>query len=217
MPYRLPKEIKIGVLNGSNNDFDRAVMKGKKNVPVSLDIKSSGNIFLSASEDELSGNDLNNFLLSHIFNCFNAFPLGSLKIHLITNSPEIEYYHLQNELNDSCSSDLFCIYDNFDILDDFKNIICKDTIRKFTSKCNDFYALRAVDTTEKMNLIIVKGLNGAACYDLERSLDTLECLSGQYGHKCGIRFLILEDKSNNEHDTYTKQLGRCYYNRKIAN
>ena len=187
---KLPNNLYIGKHIVDSDSFSQLLFDN--NVPPCIFINSmyKGNLYIRDFDNNI--NSIDKFIVAYVFSCLNEFPLGALRIHIIDKSPGILTI-LENKLNDKSNKKLLTTYKDFSILDTLTDIVCKDLSKKIGPNCRNIYELYKTDKSVAINLVIIKApLSQNSNYELGEALERIKVLSGEYGHNCGMRFLIID-------------------------
>ena len=185
---------------------------GRKNAYTYIDndLKNQGNIIVSTDVESISDEKIDSFIASYILKMMNEFPLGSINIHIFDRNISYLFKRLSNSFSGANTSDaakrIVRVYSDTSYLKTLNDVVCDDILRKTSVEIPDLYSIYESDDSDPFNLIIIRNClldnNGYV------SLETLETLSAltkinDIGHRCGIRFLIVEDSAS-----FTKNMNK---------
>lgn len=186
----LPRNICIGQHVAGKDSFSKMLFSNNENPYVVLNLTYKGNIYISDFDNDARATD--RFITAYIFSCLNRFPLGALNIHIIDKTPNLTVI-TENKLGGKFSKKILTIHKDFSVLDNLNNVICRDISKKIGSACRNVYDLYDRDKTECVNLVIIRAPFGKNSeYEVGNALEKVKVLSGDYGHNCGVRFLIID-------------------------
>lgn len=165
-----------------------------------LDIKKQGNILLQTSYEQMEAESIDNFIISYVFKYIEAFPVGTVNVHIFDQNANFLYRRLYNcfqfENASETTKKAVQIHSDLTDLKTFRDINCEDIFRKTSVSMSDLYSIYEKDATDPFNLIILRdGIVDGSGYASTEVLDAVYSLSkpGDIGHKCGLRFLIVDN------------------------
>ena len=170
---------------------------------VEIDLKKQGNIIIQTSFDQMESEPIDNFVLSYIFRYLEAFPVGTVNIHIFDQNANFLYKRLCNCFQSENASEgtkrAVQLHSDLNDLSTFRDVTCEDIFKKTSVSNPDLYSVHEHDTTDPFNLIIIRdGLVDGSGYSSSEILDAVNSLSkpADIGHKCGLRFLIIDNSTS---------------------
>lgn len=185
---KLMKDIKV------NNIFQN----------ISINLRSNGNLIIKTDFSSIDDSFIDDYIIAYIFRFIESFPLGSVNVHLFDKNIDYKYMTINNIFHDENAGhnakNLITLHDSINDIN-VLNTKSIDIYKKLSNK-SDLYSLYLEDQSEAFNLIIIRdGLiqNGFGSSDI---LQTIKHLTDNdnIGHKCGFRFLIIDDSSSRERE-----------------
>lgn len=174
---------------------------------VYANLREQGNTIVQLAHEQMSDERLDDFVLSYIFRFIEAFPAGNVNVHLFDVNTGFLYKRLSNAFQGENAGEqtkrTIKIYDDMRDLTDFRRVFCDDIFNKTSTDSPDLFSIYNHDQTDPFTLVVLKdGLVNGSGYALSDILDTILTLSkpGDIGHKCGVRFLILNNSKSFESD-----------------
>ena len=172
---------------------------------IDIEIKNKGNVLISTPYENIDGTDLDSFVMAYIFSFIEAFPLGSLNIHIFDKNPSFLIRRLCNSFESEdigeSAKKIIQIHSDLSDISKFQDVICPDIFKKTSVSIPDLFSIYDNDQTDPFNLIILRnGLVDNSGYASAEILGTINALTrnGDMGHRCGLRFLIIDDSSSFE-------------------
>lgn len=165
------------------------------------DIRNQGNIYVSTEFEYISDAQIDNFTISYILRYLESFPLGTVHIHIFDRNAN----YLIRRLCSSFASEklgedtrkVIQLHNNLNDIYAFRDVTCEDIIKKISVEAPDLYSIHQKgDKTDAFNLLVLRnGLVDSSGYASSDILDAVNMLTktSDIGHKCGIRFLIIDD------------------------
>lgn len=170
-----------------------------------LDMHNQGNMIITTPIDCIEDKQIDEFLLSYIFRFIESFPLGSVNVHIFDENTKYVFKRLHNCFQDEKNGEIakrnIQIHTSLNELTVIRDIICEDVFRKTSLEVPDLYAIHKVDHSDPFNLIVLRdGILDGNGYAAAEVLDTIRYLTdpSEIAHKCGIRFLILDNSASYE-------------------
>ena len=194
---KLPRSICIGQHIAGEDEFSQLLFSDKDNRPyVWLNLMHKGNLYIQDLDNDTRSMD--RFISAYIFSCLDKFPLGALNIHIIDQNSNITNF-IANKISSNLNKKIVTIHKDFSIIDNIKDVVCKDIAKKIGSSCRNIFELFEKDSSESINLIIIKApLGDTSRYEIVNALEKIRLLTDEYGHNCGIRFLIIDTTKRKE-------------------
>ena len=165
-----------------------------------IDLRKQGNTIIQTTYEQMETEEIDNFILSYVFRYLETFPLGTVNIHIFDQNTSYLYRRLSNSFQSENASEgtkrTVQIHSDLNDLATFRDVNCEDIFKKTSLSTPDLYSIHKTDTTDPFNLIILRdGLVDGSGYASSEALDTICSLSrpGDIGHKCGFRFLIVDN------------------------
>lgn len=204
---KLPMSLMIGKIKNESN-IDALIDLGITNSfePLNINLNKSGNVLISTAYKDLASEDIDNFIFAYIFKFIECFPMGAVKVRIFNQNANYLYKRLTNCFQDEklgeLAKDTVKMYDKVSDLEKIKNEICEDVFKKTSVDKPDLYSIYKEDSTDSFNLIVLRdGLTDANGICSLNSLEMINNLTkpGDLGHKCGLRFLIVNKNDANEY------------------
>ena len=171
-----------------------------RNQYVYIDLKNQGNIMICSDYEHLSDIQIDEFIISYIFRFLESFPVGTVNIHIFNQNSIHLYKRLTNSFQSENAGEqtkkVVQIHTNLNDLTTFRDVHCEDVFRKTSVSKPDLYAVYEEDRSDLFNLIILRdGLIDGSGYATAEILNIINSLSKpeETGHKCGLRFLIIDN------------------------
>lgn len=167
---------------------------------IEINLKNQGNILIQTSFEQMESEAIDNFVLSYVFRYLELFPIGTVNIHIFDQNANFLYKRLcncfQSENASEGTKSAVQLHSDLNELSIFRDVTCEDIFKKTSVSNPDLYSVHEHDTTDPFNLIIIRdGLVDGSGYASSDMLDAVNALSkpGDIGHKCGLRFLIIDN------------------------
>lgn len=167
---------------------------------IEIDLKKQGNVMIQTTYDQMESEIMDNFILSYIFRYFEGFPVGTINIHIFDQNANYLYKRLCNCFQTENASEgtkrAIQLHSNLSDLTILRDANCEDIFKKTSINNPDLYSIYEHDAMDPFNLIILcDGLVDGSGYVSSEILDVVNSLSrpGDIGHKCGLRFLIIDN------------------------
>lgn len=167
---------------------------------IEIDLKKQGNVMIQTSYDQMESEAVDNFILSYIFRYLEAFPVGTVNVHIFDQNANYLYKRLcncfQGENVSEGTKRAVQLHSDLADLSTFRDVNCEDIFKKTSVNNPDLYSIYEHDATDPFNLIIIRdGLVDGSGYASSEVLEVVHSLSkpGDIGHKCGLRFLIIDN------------------------
>ena len=168
-------------------------------------LKSQGNVILKTPFESMSDDAIDAFVAAYIIRYIETFPLGTVNVHIVDNNASFLFRRLcnsfQSENAGEVANKVVRLYSSMDVVSTFQEVICEDIFKKTSRTCPDLYSIYETDRTDAFNLIVLRdGLVGNNGYASTEVLDAVSALTklGGMGHRCGVRFLIVDDSESFE-------------------
>lgn len=221
----LPKEIQIAriPMEGTQCSVLRDIGKSNSYRSINIDIQSRGNILIRTDYKQKGDIAIDHFVIAYILHFINSFPLGSVNVHVFGQNLNYLYKRISNSFQSEelgeATDHVIQLQDNVSDLRKLRDINCEDIFKKTSVGKPDLYSLYENDRTDPFNLVILRdGLVDARGYTSSDNIDLINSLTspGDVGHKCGLRFVIVDssssyEKSHSESDKYVLEQirGNC--------
>ena len=190
----------------------------KTNMPVLLDVgaanvyseiyanlRNQGNTIVKLPHEQMGDEAIDDFVLSYIFRFIESFPAGNVNVLSFDQNTGFLYKRLSNAFQSENAGEVtkrtVQIRDDMRELSTLLNVTCDDIFKKTSMDAPDLYSIYEHDQTDPFTLVVLKdGLVDGSGYASADVLDTIYSLSqpGNVGHKCGVRFLILDNSESFE-------------------
>ena len=175
------------------------------------DIRNNGNILINTSFEYMDCEDFDKLVVSYVLRFIEAFPLGSLNVHIFDRTVSFIFRRLCNcfeseDLGESAKK-IIQIHTNLADIEQFDKVICPDIFKKTSVSIPDLYAIHENDQSDPFNLIILtNGLVDNSGYASTGILETINSMTrnNDIGHKSGLRFLIIDDSVSFEKSLNTR-------------
>lgn len=168
-------------------------------------LKEQGNVLIKTGFEDMSDDAIDAFVAAYILRYIETFPLGAANIHIIDNNASYLYTRLCNSFQaenaGEAAKKIVQLYSTMDVVKTFQDVICSDIFKKTSSRCPDLYSVYENDQTDAFHLIVLRdGLVNNSGYASSDILDAVNALTkiNHTGHRCGVRFLIIDDSSSFE-------------------
>lgn len=204
---KLPTQIKIARYPVSRNLMPLLIDLGYKDTykDITVDLLNQGNILVDVAYEEMTDEKIDQFIIAYLFKFLESFPLGSVNIHYFDANANYLYKRLSMGFQSLGASDIakkvIQIHSSIEDITTFRDVLCEDIFRKTSVDCPNLYSLYETDQSDRFNLVILRnGIldnNGYASAEILSMIDSLT-RPDDIGHKCGIRFLIIDDSSSFE-------------------
>ena len=172
---------------------------------VYTNLKKQGNVFVSADLQHVNDRRIDEFIVAYIIRFIESFPLGSLNVHIFSQNANYLYKRLNNSFQTDDAGEatkkVIQLHSSMNDLSVFRDVYCEDIFKKTSVENPDLYAVYNKDRSDPFNLIILRdGLLDGSGYSSSEMLDIISSLTkpGEMGHKCGLRFLIIDDSESFE-------------------
>lgn len=172
---------------------------------IQMDLRKQGNAMIQVFYDQVEAEVIDNFIISYVFRYLEAFPVGTVNIHIFDQNTNYLYKRLCNCFQSENASEgtkkAVQIHSDLADLTTFRDVNCEDIFKKTSVSSPDLYSIYEHDATDPFNLIIIRdGLVDGSGYASAEMLDAIHSLSkpGDIGHKCGLRFLIVDNSASFE-------------------
>ena len=172
---------------------------------VFLHMRDQGNVMVSSDFEHVESRRLDEFIIAYILRFIASFPLGVVNVHIFSQNINYLYKRLynsfQSEKYGENAKKTIQIHSSLSDLAVLRDVNCEDIFKKTSVLRPDLYSIYEDDRSDPFNLIIIRdGLldgNGYASADI---LETINALTkpGETGHKCGLRFLIVDNSTSFE-------------------
>ena len=167
---------------------------------VTLNMRKNGNTIVNVGFEDKSSELIDDFVISYIFRYIESYPLGSVNVHIFDSNANYLFKRLHNVFQSGNASDVakkvIQLHTSINDITNFQEIICEDIFKKTSIDCPDLYSLYETDQSDVFNLVVLRsGLLDNNGFSSSEALNAISSLSkpNDIGHKCGIRFLIIDD------------------------
>ena len=167
---------------------------------IHIDMRRQGNVMVCTDFEHIEDRQLDEFIIAYILRFIENYPLGTVNVHIFDQNTNYLYKRLYNSFQSENSGEVakrtVQIHTALSDLAFFRDVICEDIFKKTSVDTPDLYSIYESDRTDPFNLIILRdGLVDGSGYASSEVLDTVNSLTkpGEIGHKCGLRFLIVDD------------------------
>jgi len=168
-------------------------------------LKEQGNVLVKTSFENMADDAIDAFVVAYVLRSLETFPLGALNVHIIDNNASFLYTRLCNSFQaenaGEAAGKVVQLHSSMDLLKTFQDVICADIFKKTSASCPDLYSVYENDQTDAFHLIILRdGLVNGNGYGSSEILDAVSALTkiNGMGHRCGVRFLIIDDSASFE-------------------
>ncbi len=172
---------------------------------VLTDLKNQGNVMVFSDFEHIEDRRIDEFIIAYVLRFLENFPLGTVNVHIFDQNTNYLYKRLNNSFQSENSGEIakkiIQIHTALSDLAAFRDVNCEDIFRKTSVSRPDLYAIYEDDRSDPFNLIILRdGLVDGSGYASAEVLDTINSLTkpGEIGHKCGLRFLIVDNSASFE-------------------
>ena len=211
----LPEQICVGQHYTKTKSCELStVLYGSKAVgssnPILLDVRNNGNIIINASTNDENDEDLYRAVCGLTMKYLEEFPLGALKVHLVDANQHVWFYKIKNAFSnkDSVACKQLITFDSkINSRIESINRDCSEFIMELINgDIQDSYDLYTIDRTHAFHLFVLRsGFSEIVDSGNIETLRLLKNLMGEFGAKCGVRFIIVNDYIENER-TDTKKI-----------
>lgn len=168
----------------------------------SINMRNQGNILLKTDFEHMDDSQIDQFLIAYIFSFIESFPLGSVRVHIFDQNANYLFLRLDNSFRSEnlgeIGNSIIQIHSDISDLSSL-NGYCKDVFKKTSVENPDLYSVYDKDNSDVFNLVIMRGgLVDRNGYSPSDTLNLINSLSkpGNFGHKCGLRFLIVDNSAS---------------------
>lgn len=172
---------------------------------IHIDMRRQGNVMVCTDFEHIEDRQLDEFIIAYILRFIENYPLGTVNVHIFDQNTNYLYKRLYNSFQSENSGEVakrtVQLHTALSDLAFFRDVICEDIFKKTSVDTPDLYSIYESDHTDPFNLIILRdGLVDGSGYTSAEVLDTVNSLTkpGEIGHKCGLRFLIVDDSKSFE-------------------
>lgn len=169
------------------------------------DIREQGNVIVTCDYANMRDERIDDFVLAYIFKYIEAFPVGSINVHIFDKNANYVFKRFVNSFKTEDASDIskrtVQLHSDKGDLNRFRDVYCEDIFKKTSVSHPDLYSIYETDKSDVFNLIVIRdGIIDGASYSAAESLDILNSLtkSGDIGHRCGLRFLIIDSSETSD-------------------
>lgn len=203
----LPQEMLVARLPESAMTIELLRDIGIKNIckDIRVNLQTQGNVIIATDINSLEDKQIDEFLLAYIFRFIESFPHGSVNVHIFDDNTKYLFKRLNNCFQDERTGELakrtIRIHTSLNDLASIRDVNCEDVFRKISLEAPDLYTIYNSDRSDPFNLIVLRdGILDGNGYATAEVLDTIRSLTdpSETGHKCGIRFLILDNSPSYE-------------------
>ena len=202
---KLPIQIKAARYPVSRNLMPLLIDLGYKDTykDIMVDLLNQGNILVDTDYEQMADEKIDKFIIAYIFRFLESFPLGSVNVHIFDANAGYRYKMLNMGFQSANASDIakkvIQIHSSIEDITKFRDVLCEDIFKQINVDCPDLYSLYETDQSEVFNLVILRnGILDNNGYASAEILSTIASLTrpDDIGHKCGIRFLIIDNSSS---------------------
>lgn len=168
-------------------------------------LQGQGNVLVESSFEHRNDEAMDSFIIAYILRFIELFPLGAVNVHIFDKNANYLYRRLssafQNDQAGQAAKKVIQLHSDISDLTQLKNVVCEDVFKKTSVSKPDLYAVYEDDQTDAFNLIVLRnGFIESNGYVAGEILDTINSLTkpGDIGHRCGFRFLIVDDSKSFE-------------------
>ena len=210
----LPEQICIGKFVTKIDDCELSkVLYGTKQIgynnPIMLDVRNSGNIIINASATDET---LYRVVCGLTMKYMEEFPLGALKVHFVDVNQHNWFYKIRNTFlrQDTPLCKQLITNDSraYSRIETINKNDCESIMLLLGGNIQDMFDLYDIDKTHAFHLFVISsGFAELISSGNSETLYTLKNLMGTHGKTCGIRFIVVNDYTENERtDIKKKQL-----------
>lgn len=170
-----------------------------------IDLRNQGNVLLSIDYRDMEDTAIDEFIAAYVLRYVETFPLGAVNVHIFDDNTNYLFRRLANAFQSVDSGEetrrTVQIHTSYSDLESFDSV-CNDIFKKTSVSKPDLYSVYETDRTDPFNLIILRdGLNTGGYSINGGMLGTISALTkpGSTGHKCGLRFLIVDNTGSDSH------------------
>ena len=169
------------------------------------DLKNQGNIIVFSDFENTEDRRIDEFIIAYVLRFIENYPLGSVNVHIFDQNTNYLYKRLSNNFQSENSGEIakkiIQIHTSISDLATIRDVTCEDIFRKTSVSRPDLYSIYEDDRSDAFNLIILRdGLVDGSGYAPADILNTINSLTKpeEIGHKCGLRFLIIDNSASFE-------------------
>ena len=169
------------------------------------DLRNQGNVMVLSDFEHIEDRRIDEFIIAYVLRFIETFPFGTVNVHIFDQNTNYLYKRLNNSFQSENSGEIakkiVQIHTTYSDLTSFRDVNCEDIFRKTSVARPDLYAIYEDDRSDPFNLNILRdGLVDGSGYASAEVLDTINSLTkpGEIGHKCGLRFLIVDNSASFE-------------------
>lgn len=167
---------------------------------ICTNLRSQGNVIVCTDFQHMADESIDAFVMAYVLRVIETFPLGTVNVHIFDNNTNYLYKRLNNsfqaETSGEATKKTVQIHTNLSDLETFRDVNCEDIFKKTSTDRPDLYAVYDDDKSDPFNLIVLRdGFIDGSGYASSDALDVINSLTkpGGVGHKCGLRFLIIDN------------------------
>ena len=201
----LPMKLLVARTRVSNNPYlilrDMGISDYYQNTYT--DLRNQGNVMVNVDFECMENRKIDEFIIAYVFRFIEAFPIGTVNVHIFDQNTNFLYKRLYNCFQSENAGEItkksVQIHTTYNDLAAFRDVTCEDIFKKTSVSVPDLYAIYENDRSDPFNLIILRdGLVDGSGYASPDVLDTISSLTRaeETGHKCGLRFLIVDDSDS---------------------
>ena len=169
------------------------------------DLRKQGNVMVISDFEHMEDRRIDEFIIAYVLRFIETFPLGNVNVHIFDQNINYLYKRLSNcfqtEKSGETAKRIIQIHNTHSDLAAFRDVTCEDIFKKTSVDKPDLYAVYEEDRSDPFNLIILRdGLVDGSGYASAETLDMINSLTkpGEMGHRCGLRFLIVDNSASFE-------------------
>lgn len=167
---------------------------------ICTNLRLQGNVIVCTDFQHMADESIDAFVMAYILRTIETFPLGTINVHIFDGNTNYLYKRLNNSFQSETSGEAtkktVQIHTNLSDLETFRDVNCEDIFKKTSTDKPDLYAVYDDDKSDPFNLIVLRdGFIDGSGYASSDVLDVINSLTkpGEVGHKCGLRFLIIDN------------------------
>ena len=167
---------------------------------ICTNLRSQGNVIVCTDFQHMADESIDAFVIAYVLRIIETFPLGTVNVHIYDDNTNYLYKRLNNsfqvESSGEATKKTVQIHTNLSDLETFRDVNCEDIFKKTSTDKPDLYAVYDDDKSDPFNLIVLRdGFIDGSGYASSDALDVINSLTkpGGVGHKCGLRFLIIDN------------------------
>ncbi len=167
---------------------------------ICTDLRTQGNVIVGTDFRHMADESIDAFVIAYVLRFIETFPLGIVNVHIFNGNANYLYKRLNNSFQAETSGETtkktVQIHTDLSDLEIFRDVNCEDIFKKTSTAKPDLYAVYDDDKSDPFNLIVLRdGFVDGSGYVSTDIIDVVNSLTkpGGVGHKCGLRFLIIDN------------------------